>query len=58
MADLDDMEIVECPVCKRKCPKEFYPVCSCSPQRIRPVANESSRKDKQKAKKPKKTGRR
>lgn len=29
MADIDDMEMAECPVCKRRCPRDFYPLCSC-----------------------------
>jgi hypothetical protein len=29
MADLDDMEMKECPHCKRSCPKDFYPICTC-----------------------------
>lgn len=29
MADLDDMEMVECPHCGKKCPKDFFPICSC-----------------------------
>lgn len=29
MADLEDMDMAECPVCGKTCPRDFYPLCSC-----------------------------
>lgn len=47
MADLDDMEMVECPICGRRCPRDFYPLCSCGAEK------EKKGVEKKKAVKPK-----
>jgi len=44
------MEMVECPVCKKRCPRDFYPLCTCD------AAGKGKDQGKKKGTKTKKTG--